>query len=176
MIYYFILLLLSIPKIDKQLTLKIISLKKYYYFSNLFSDYIIVFNILVNLFLFFNISLSKLLFRYFVEHFIINFLLKMLLDRPRPKESLIKNHNQYKSILDIKLSKNIYKNKSFPSGHVSTLYLTLLLLYNHYYYIYLFYIPIVFITIFARINTSNHHLSDCLWALYICSQFKSYLL
>jgi len=176
MIYYFILLLVSIPKIDKEITLKIMSLKKYHYFSHQFSDYIIVFNIVVNLMLLFNISLYKLFFRYFVEHFIINFLFKMLLDRPRPKESLIKHPNRYKSIFDIRLSNNININKSFPSGHISTLYLTsLLLLYNNYFCIYLLYLFIIFITIFARINSGNHHISDCLWALFICQQFKNYL-
>ena len=55
----------------------------------------------------------------------------MLLERKRPEDSLFLN-NKYEGIYNIRFSKNWFKNQSFPSGHVATIYLTYRLFKNIY--------------------------------------------
>lgn len=169
-----ILSLLSIiPYIDIKTTRYINSFKIQKY-TKFFSDKIIIFNLFVNIFILYNYKIYLEIFiRYFIELFIINFCFKCFLDRPRPKYSLLKNNiiceENYISIFNLQISKNWSKDQlqSFPSGHVSTVYLTYYLINNHYYKI--FYFILLLLTIISRINLAAHHLSDCICAILLCN-------
>ena len=167
--YYLLLLTYissAIPSVDLFITNKISSIPTYK-FSKFFSIYIIFFNIMSNIYYYYlNLSLQKLIVRYFIELIVVNVLLKMLIDRPRPYECLkndekLLNINNFKSIFHLKFTNNIFKNQSFPSGHVATVYGTYLLFENK------FYLLLVFITIYSRMNIKMHHYSDCLWSILV---------
>ena len=129
-------------------------------FSCIFSKYIIYFNLIVNLIMIYYIPLKIIFYRYFVELFIINFCFKWLLDRPRPNQN--KNYFGLKNIV---LSKNWLKYQSFPSGHVATVFCTYFIINNL--YLKYFYLFLIFITIYSRINKGAHYFSDCIWAIII---------
>lgn len=164
-----ITILSTIPFIDNYVS-KYIRSYNYQKYSNFLSDKIIYFNIFINLFyLYITGNYFKVLIRYFIELFIINFCFKWLLDRPRPRKCNFK----YYSVFDIKLSKRWENNQSFPSGHVATIYLTYNIMFDNYFkMIYLF---LVFLTAIARINLGAHYFSDCMFAITI-SDLSLYLL
>lgn len=177
MLEYLLCFLISIPVIDKTLTKLIYNMKYLYLFSNLFSKYIIYINILTNIFYIIYIgNYYKVFYRYFIELFIVNIMLKSVLDRPRPKESYLLNINSYIPIYKIRLSKIWSENQSFPSGHVTTICLTYFLIYNTSIYLRYLYKLFIILTIFCRINSGSHYVSDCYWALLISHQFKYKLL
>ena len=155
-------ILSTIPFIDKNVS-KYIRSFNYQKYTQIISDKIIYFNIFINLlYLYITGNHVKLLIRYFIEFFIINFFFKCLLDRPRPIQSNFK----YYSIFDIKLSKVWKNHQSFPSGHVATIYLTYNIMFDNYFkMIYLF---LVFLTAISRINLGAHYFSDCIFAIFIC--------
>ena len=79
--------MLVINKLDKYITTFIFNLK-IKKFSDIFSKYIIYFNLFINIILLNYINKWLIFYRYFIELFIINFCCKCLLDRPRPRDSL----------------------------------------------------------------------------------------
>ena len=89
--------------LDRNLTI-IIHKVNLHKFSNIFSKYIIYFNILISCYLLYYINFMIIIYRYFIELIIINFCFKWLLDRPRPRNSLFKN-NKFVSIFEITISK-----------------------------------------------------------------------
>ena len=177
MFEYLLCFLISVPFVDKLLTKSIYNMKYLHQFSNIFSKYIIYINILPNIYYIIYIgSYYKLLYRYFIELFIVNFLLKSVFDRPRPSESYLLNINSYIPMYKIILSKNWSENQSFPSGHVTTICLTYFLIYNTSIYVRYIYRLLIILTVFCRINSGSHYVSDCYWALLISHQFKYKLL
>ena len=177
MLEYLLCFLISVPFIDKLLTKLIYNRKSLHQFSNLFSQYIIYINIITNIYYISYISnYYKVFYRYFIDLFLVNIILKSVFDRPRPKESYLLNINSYIPIYKIGLSKNWSENQSFPSGHVTTIYLTHFLIYNTSIYLRYLYKLFIILTIFCRINTGSHYASDCYWALLIAHQFKYILL
>ena len=170
-----LLLILSalsiIPYIDITVTTFVNSFKIQKY-TEYFSDKIIYFNLFANILILIKTKNYLVTFlRYFTELIIINFFFKWLLDRPRPKYSLLKNNNSnkknYISVFNLKISKDWSKNQSFPSGHVSTIYLTYYLINN--YNCKLLYFILLLLTIISRINLAAHHFSDCIVAMFICN-------
>jgi len=169
-----LLLISTIPFIDKQLTILIYNLRQFHHFSKNFSTWILYFNILINLgYIYFIGNYKNVFVRYFIELFIINILFKSLLDRPRPRNSLIKTAN-YIPIYKIHLTKDWAKNQSFPSGHIATIFTTFLL-FENYSIIKHLYLIILGVTGFCRVNLGEHHVSDCIWSLYICQFSYNYL-
>ena len=160
-----------INNLDRNLTILFhkVNLHK---FSNIFSKYIIYFNILINCYLLYYINFMIIIYRYFIELIIINFCFKWLLDRPRPRNSLFKN-NKFVSIFEITISKKWKSNQSFPSGHVATVYCTYYIINEYFNHLMLsyFYLLLLFTTIFCRINIGAHHFTDCIFAILICRIF-----
>lgn len=174
LLYLLILLILSMPIFDKYLTIYINKFNTKT-FSYIFSKYIIYFNLIINIVLIKYIYWKIILFRYFIELFIINFCFKCLLDRPRPRDSLLKD-NKYYGVTDIIISKNWYNNQSFPSGHVTTVYCTFRLInYLDIHILSLFYQILLILTIYSRINVGAHYLSDCTFAIFICLLLYRYV-
>ena len=99
---------------------------------------------------------------------IINFFGKHLLDRERPIININKNKNIH-FITDICLSINWQKNQSFPSGHVAYTYSVLYIINNYLNYSLLtyFYILILFLACFCRINKGAHHFLDVILSIVI---------
>ena len=99
------------------------------------------------------------------ELFIINFCCKWIISRPRPVDCLTK---EYVPVYALSFSslKNWKKFQSFPSGHVSSIYISLLLLEKyllmHKFLTYIF----TFLIIIARINKGAHYFSDCMYAIF----------
>ena len=116
-----------------------------------------------------------IVYRYFIELIIINFCFKWLLDRPRPKYSLIKNNN-FISIFETTISKKWKSNQSFPSGHVATIYCTYYIISTHLNNLILsyFYLFLLFTTCFCRINLGAHHFTDCIFAILISRIFLTF--
>ena len=167
--------LVAIPNVDYTLTKKLIDVRKSKRKTRLFSQHIIFINLFFNGYLYWqNISVHLILWRYFIELFIINILFKYFIFRSRPKYSFIDRRN-FQSIVKMKIRKfDIRKkkrNQSFPSGHVSTVYLTWCLIPNTWIMLYSIYSLIVVLTIYARVNVRAHHLSDCIFALLISHYF-----
>jgi membrane-associated phospholipid phosphatase len=159
-----LIIISTIPIIDISFNNYIQSFKIQKY-TQYFSDKIVYFNIIINLlYLYYYLDYWNSFVRYFIELFIVNFCFKCLLDRPRPKETEI---SKYYSVFDIKISKNWLKNQSFPSGHVTTVYLTYNLINNLFFKN--FYLFLVLLTAISRINLGDHHLSDCCWSILICN-------
>jgi len=171
-----IALLSNIPVIDKYITVRISKLKHVEKYTRQFSMAIIYFNIGFNIYLWGYIPSNILYLRYCIELLLVNVMLKYLLDRPRPKHSLLTT-GKYYPIYKIRITKNWRKKQSFPSGHVTTVYCTYYLLnmldFPAWTWIYFF---LLFLTIFARINTGAHHFSDCIWAILICQYAFKYLM
>ena len=173
-----IIFLSSIPIIDITIT-KYLYLLKTRKITSLFSTYIIYFNLIVNLMLLNKINYKIIIYRYFVELFIINVCFKSLLDRPRPYDSIFKiNINKYYGIFDLKISKKWTINQSFPSGHVSTIYSTFYIINNipSWYLANYFYLLLLILTIYSRINIGAHYFSDCIFAIFICNFCLSLLI
>ena len=179
MINIIIGLLSLIPYIDINFTKLIYNFptKK---FSKFFSIFIIYFNILVNFILLWFIPFKIIKLRYFIELFIVDIIFKHIIDRKRPKDSLFKN-NCYFGFTNFTFTKNlfnIWKNTdSFPSGHVTTVYCTWILLSDFFESLILnyFYVIIISLTFYSRINIGAHYLSDCVWAIIISNYCYSLL-
>ena len=173
MLEHLLFSLFSIPFIDKLFTKLIYNINFLHQFSNLFSKYIIYINIIINIYyITYTGNYYKIFYRYFIELFLINVMLKGVLDRSRPKESYLLNNNSYIPIYKITLSKNWSENQSFPSGHVATICLTYFLIYNVSIYLRYLYKLFIILTVFCRINSGSHYVSDCYWAFLISHQFK----
>ena len=71
-------------------------------------------------------------------------------------------------------SKDWNKNQSFPSGHIATIYTTYLLFESNPFIKYL-YLLLLCVTGFCRVNLGDHHVSDCIFSLYICQISYHYL-
>lgn len=168
---FFIALFSSISIIDYNITILLMKIptKK---FSSFFSKNIIYINIIFNLYLLFYSNISKLfiLKRYFIDLFIINFCFKWCLDRKRPNTSIYKKFN---SIFDITISKKWKINQSFPSGHLSTIFNTYLLIIKlNNQYLNNLYLIFTILTFYSRINLGAHHLSDCIFSLFLSLFFN----
>ena len=175
MLHYLFLFIMYIPVVDKYITKLLYDQKNLHKFSKLFSNYIIYFNIVVNIYiLLYKKIYYKLILRYFIELFIINIVFKMFLDRPRPRDSYLLNDLLYTPVYNIRYSKNWHINQSFPSGHTATLYLTFFLTYNS--YLNYLYLVLLGLTVFSRINSGAHYVTDCVSSILICHLFKSKLI
>jgi membrane-associated phospholipid phosphatase len=167
--------LVAIPNVDYTLTKKLIDVRKSKIKTQLFSHYIVYINFFFNCYLYWqNISVHLILWRYFIELFIINILFKYFIFRTRPIFSFIGRRN-FQSFHKMKIHnfdiRKKKRNQSFPSGHVSTVYLTWCLIPNTWLILYSIYSLIVALTIYARVNVRAHHLSDCLFAILISHYF-----
>jgi len=163
--------LVAIPNVDYTLTKKIMEVRKSKRKTRWFSQYIIFINLFVNGYLYWqNIPVNLLLWRYFIELFIINLVFKYFIYRVRPKYSFI-DRKKFQSMAKMKIQQfDLWKkkqNQSFPSGHVSTVYLTWCLIPDTWFIFYAIYGAIVILTIYARVNVRAHHISDCIFALLI---------
>lgn len=99
------------------------------------------------------------------ELFFINFCCKLILARPRPVNCLTKEYIPVYA-LSISTIKNWKKFQSFPSGHVSSTYISLLLLEKDFLmHKFITYI-LTFLIIIARINNGAHYFSDCMYAIF----------
>ena len=173
-LFPFFCFLFSIPKIDYSVTRKIIEIRKSKRKTRWFSRNILFINVGVNVYLYIqNIPLELIFYRYFIELIIINLILKTFIFRVRPKYSFL-NRGKFQSIYKMKIQKfdlwKKWQNQSFPSGHVSTVYLTWCLI-PETWLLYNIYLLFVGLTVYARINVRAHHLSDCLFAILISHYF-----
>jgi membrane-associated phospholipid phosphatase len=163
-----VLFLSCIPAIDQRVSHFISARVQTRDFMTHFSNYIIYFNIGVNLYLLYllyllysSVHMAHLLCRYFIELFLVNLIFKLGIYRPRPIEGL------YVPIYQLRWWKyDIWKNQSFPSGHVTTMFTTYYLLPDTDKLAKL-YLVLIGITIYARMNVGAHYFSDCMFAIFI---------
>jgi membrane-associated phospholipid phosphatase len=171
--YIYFLLFSIIPFIDKFVT-------KYFYNINILKQLsnsyfikklIMYINGLFYLYFFiFYKDYKTIILHALFDLFFISTILKGLLDRPRPKDSIFLD-NKYYSLMDITLTKNPYKNQSFVSSHVSFTYSIYYLLCKYNSILSYFYLINLIIIFLCRINKGSHYFSDCCFAIVFCNLF-----
>lgn len=170
MISIIIGILSFIPLIDMYFT-KLIYNLPLKDFSTFFSKFIICFNLLINIILLYYISFQIIFCRYIVEILIVNLLFKQIIDRKRPRDGFFID-NIYNGLSSLTLFKdyNLFfkKTDSFPSGHVTSVFCTYLLISRLNNIVFNFcYLIILILTFYSRINIGAHYFSDCVWAILI---------